>query len=299
MNMTPTTAQMQPPTARTDMNNAIDTLREIMAKPSKPEHDAALAQALREACQIYEAQGQDVEHCDVCIGVLLDRTRDILRTAALSSIAGAEAVAAESALRAVYDKFCAMDNQDVPLEQYPQAAVDALARAGWAVVPCDLPHETLGKAAMTGIFDVGNPKFGWDYFLAHTRIYPHCADDASAPPAPQEGFVMVPRIIELGHGRVKITPCFVSAEDRRQALLFEHVEESHEVGVLTGDPAGPHALVASDTMIILGSRESADVLMQQLWRAINEAWPQPNNAQANLATLAAAPKPSTQGEGNG
>lgn len=47
--------------------------------PSLAEHDKALAQAMREACQVYEAQGKDPEKSDVCIGIILDRTRSILR----------------------------------------------------------------------------------------------------------------------------------------------------------------------------------------------------------------------------
>lgn len=75
-------------------------------------------------------------------------------------------------LDAIYAKFEAMDNQDVPLEQYPQAAVNALAHVGWAVVPCSLPFEVLGEAARNGMMGTGNPKLVWDYMISKTRLYP-------------------------------------------------------------------------------------------------------------------------------
>lgn len=71
----------------------------------------------------------------------------------------------------IYDKLCAADNQDVPLEEYPNIIVEVLARNGYAVVPTSLPYEVLGEAALTGVFEVGNPKFGWDYLVAKTRGY--------------------------------------------------------------------------------------------------------------------------------
>lgn len=83
-------------------------------------------------------------------------------------------------LDAMYDRFAAMNNQDIALEEYPQAAVDALARAGWAVVPCALPYEVLGEAAQARVFETGNPMHGWDYLLARVRLYP-------AAPKPAEG----------------------------------------------------------------------------------------------------------------
>lgn len=95
---------------------------------------------------------------------------------------GREAVQTEDAARAlgfVYDHFAAMDNQDAPLEAYPQRMVDTLAGAGWAVVPCGLPFELLGSEKTALMMGSGNPKFVWDWLVAHSRIYPHTAPDAS------------------------------------------------------------------------------------------------------------------------
>jgi len=52
---------------------------------------------------------------------------------------------------ALYEAACAMDNQDVPLEDWPVKLIAALARAGFAVVPVELPHDALGRAAMQEI----------------------------------------------------------------------------------------------------------------------------------------------------
>jgi hypothetical protein len=54
-------------------------------------------------------------------------------------------------------------------------AVDALARAGHAVVPCALPEEVLGRAAIEGVFETGNPRHGWDVLVARTRLGPGAA----------------------------------------------------------------------------------------------------------------------------
>ena len=78
------------------------------------------------------------------------------------------------------------------------------------------------------------------------------------------------RVIELGKGTVKVTPCFVSMEDRRQALLLEPGQEPHEIGILTGDPDGPFVPQAKDTMIIFGSVEAGEVLLEQVRRCIEE-----------------------------
>lgn len=74
--------------------------------------------------------------------------------------------------QAMYDVMCAMDNQDEPLENWPSRLVDTLARAGFAVVPVDLPYEVLGKAAMRGVTDTGNPKHCWDYLVQAVRVGP-------------------------------------------------------------------------------------------------------------------------------
>ena len=40
---------------------------------------------------------------------------------------------------AIYAVMAALDNQDEPLENYPGRVIEALARAGYAVVPVELP----------------------------------------------------------------------------------------------------------------------------------------------------------------
>lgn len=53
----------------------------------------------------------------------------------------------------ICDEVCAMDNQDVPVEDYPQRLVDALARAGWAVVPVPMLRECeQALSDMTGTY---------------------------------------------------------------------------------------------------------------------------------------------------
>ena len=70
---------------------------------------------------------------------------------------------------ALYEAGCALDNQDVPLEDWPVKLIAALARAGFAVVPVELPHDVLGRAAIAGVADTGNPKHAWDFLIAATR----------------------------------------------------------------------------------------------------------------------------------
>lgn len=70
---------------------------------------------------------------------------------------------------ALYEAACAMDNQDVPLEDWPVRLIAALARAGFAVVPVELPHDVLGRAAIAGVSETGNPKHAWDFLIAATR----------------------------------------------------------------------------------------------------------------------------------
>ena len=72
------------------------------------------------------------------------------------------------------------------------------------------------------------------------------------------------KIIELGKGTIKIEPCFVSVDDRRQALLFEEVSKPHEIGSLTDDKPGLYIPNENDTLLILGSIESAEVLINQI-----------------------------------
>lgn len=70
---------------------------------------------------------------------------------------------------ALYEAACAMDNQDVPLEDWPSRLIAALTRAGFAVVPAELPHDVLGRAAIAGVAETGNPKHAWDFLIAATR----------------------------------------------------------------------------------------------------------------------------------
>lgn len=71
---------------------------------------------------------------------------------------------------ALYAALEALDHNDIELEKYPQAMIDALAAVGYAVVPCGLPFEVLGEAQAKGMFETGNPKHGWDWLLMQTRI---------------------------------------------------------------------------------------------------------------------------------
>ena len=41
----------------------------------------------------------------------------------------------ETPSEAIYETACALDSQDVPLEDWPEKLIAALARAGFAVVP--------------------------------------------------------------------------------------------------------------------------------------------------------------------
>ena len=70
---------------------------------------------------------------------------------------------------ALNEAACAMDTQDVPLEDWPMKLIAALTRAGFAVVPAELPHDVLGRAAIAGVAETGNPKHAWDFLIAATR----------------------------------------------------------------------------------------------------------------------------------
>lgn len=91
--------------------------------------------------------------------------------------------------------FSAMDNSDTALEEWPQRAIDALAFAGWAVVPYALPYEVLGEAGISGVFETGNPKHGWDWLVAKTRIGPHGPPAATPQPPKPAGAVPLPEDI--------------------------------------------------------------------------------------------------------
>ena len=88
--------------------------------------------------------------------------------------------------------FSAMDNNDTALEEWPQRAIGALAFAGWAVVPYALPYEVLGEAGVSGVFETGNPKHGWDWLVAKTRIGPHGPPAATPQPPKPAGAVPLP-----------------------------------------------------------------------------------------------------------
>lgn len=75
----------------------------------------------------------------------------------------------ETPREALYEAACALDNQDVPLEDWPVKLIAALARAGFAVVPVELPPDALGRAAIAGVAETGNPKHAWDFLIAATR----------------------------------------------------------------------------------------------------------------------------------
>ena len=75
----------------------------------------------------------------------------------------------ENPREALYEAACAMDSQDVPLEDWPVKLIAALGRAGFAVVPVELPHDVLGRAAIAGVAETGNPKHAWDFLIAATR----------------------------------------------------------------------------------------------------------------------------------
>ena len=47
----------------------------------------------------------------------------------------------ETPREALYEAAAAMDNQDVPLEDWPVNLIAALGRAGFVIVPLELPHD--------------------------------------------------------------------------------------------------------------------------------------------------------------
>ena len=50
---------------------------------------------------------------------------------------------------AIYEAACAMDNQDVPLEEWPAKLIAALNRSGFAVVSIEMPPAVLGHEELT------------------------------------------------------------------------------------------------------------------------------------------------------
>lgn len=89
----------------------------------------------------------------------------------------------ETVQDAIYEKACALDNQDVPLEEWANAMIESLTRAGFAIVPVDLPHELLGEAATAGVYGTGNPKHCWDFLVLKSKAYP----SITAPVDPCDG----------------------------------------------------------------------------------------------------------------
>ena len=76
----------------------------------------------------------------------------------------------ETPREALYEAACAMDSQDVPLEDWPVKLIAALGRSGFAVVPVELPHDVLGRAAIAGVAETGNPKHAWDFLLERLAV---------------------------------------------------------------------------------------------------------------------------------
>jgi hypothetical protein len=54
-----------------------------------------------------------------------------------------------------------------------------------------------------------------------------------------------------------------------QSLVFEPVEEEHEIGILTGEIPGPYHMQEHDTLIVMGSIASATVLKDQVQACID------------------------------
>ena len=64
----------------------------------------------------------------------------------------------ETPREAIYEAACALDNQDVPLEDWPVKLIAALARAGFAVVPVELPYDALAPGCDCRCSRNGEPK---------------------------------------------------------------------------------------------------------------------------------------------
>jgi hypothetical protein len=150
------------------------------------------AQFYRRRCELlqqWQAKMRDPERtivCDILANgqMLPDPNGTRYGAAAVAAKnPAAEAIEYHSAvgpIDAMAAAFSAMDNSDTELEEWPQRAIDALAFAGWAVVPYALPYTVLGEAGISGVFETGNPKHGWDWLVAKTRIGPHGPPEAGA-----------------------------------------------------------------------------------------------------------------------
>lgn len=93
----------------------------------------------------------------------------------------------ETVQEAIYEKACALDNQDVPLEEWANEMIKALTRAGFAIVPVDLPHELLGEAVIAGVHGTGNPKHCWDFLVSKSKAYPSIAASVDQDDGIQRG----------------------------------------------------------------------------------------------------------------
>ena len=136
---------------------------------------------------------------------------------------------------AMYAAFSAMDNNDTALEEWPQRAIDALAFAGWAVVPYDLPFAILGEAGMTGVFETGNPKHGWDWLVAKTRIGPHGPPAATPQPPKDAGAVPMPEVVASRKPYNDfIAGCWIYGECGELPMLAAPTHEAQQ-GVVVDD----------------------------------------------------------------
>lgn len=117
--------------------------------------------------------GEECHHIHLCDECGKGSQRIEIRHGAVCdrsySVQGAtgEALSAQAVM---YAKMAAMDNQDEPLENYPDRLIEALAHAGFVIVPVVLSYEALGDAAMSGALETGNPKHCWDYLLCRVRV---------------------------------------------------------------------------------------------------------------------------------
>lgn len=80
-------------------------------------------------------------------------------------------------LQATRDPLMGKGNPINKLIEEFNAAVD-VRHNRFVLVPVDLPHEVLAKAATEGLPDTGNPKHVWDYLLNAVRAVSSKGSDA-------------------------------------------------------------------------------------------------------------------------
>ena len=136
-----------------DPQNVADAIREYMRSNDQVRTD------MHTEAEIDRLHTALVAITNVPVGTVL--TAHQMRMIAKNAIA--------TPREALYEAACAMDNQDVPLEDWPVKLIAALGRAGFAVVPVELPHDVLGRAVIAGVAETGNPKHAWDFLIAATR----------------------------------------------------------------------------------------------------------------------------------